>query len=91
MKSERSRLKKRYQKDGQTGCPLSVDPNQWAALVKYWEEHNTQKKTSQLTGARGIVTKLSKYGCGGKVAIETKLVCVCLNLKFLPLKMFINC
>ncbi len=25
MKSERSRLKKRYQKDGHTGCPLGVD------------------------------------------------------------------
>jgi hypothetical protein len=46
MKSERSCLKKRYQKDGQTGCPLGVDVDQWAALVKYWEECNTQKKTS---------------------------------------------
>jgi hypothetical protein len=25
MKSERSHLKKRYHKDGQTGCPLGVD------------------------------------------------------------------
>jgi hypothetical protein len=35
MKFERSRLKKRYQKDGQTRCPLGVDANQWATLVKY--------------------------------------------------------
>ncbi len=41
MKNERSRLKKWYQKDGQTGCPLGVDADQWAALVKYWEERNT--------------------------------------------------
>jgi hypothetical protein len=61
-----------------------VDIDQWAALVKYWEECNTQKKTSQLTGARGAVTKLSKYGRGGKVAAKAKLVCVCLNLIFLP-------
>jgi hypothetical protein len=91
MKSERSRLKKRYQKDGQTGCPLGVDADQWATLVKYWEERNTQKKTSQLTCARGAVTKLSKYGCGGKAAAKAKLVCVCLNLIFLPLKMCIHC
>jgi hypothetical protein len=68
-----------------------VDANQWATLVKYWEEHNTQKKTSQLTSARGAITKLSKYGHGGKVVTEAKLVCVCLNLIFLPLKMCINC
>jgi hypothetical protein len=68
-----------------------VDADQWAALVKYWEECNTQKKTSQLIGARGAVTKLSKYGCGGKVVVEAKLVCVCLNLIFLPLKMCIHC
>jgi len=88
MKFERSHLKKWYQKDGQTGCPLGVDVDQWVALVKYWEERNTKKKTSQL---RGAVTKLSKYGRGGKVAAEAKLVCVCLNLIFLPLKMCINC
>jgi hypothetical protein len=41
MKYERSRLKKRYQKDGQIGCPLGVDVDQWATLVKYWEERNT--------------------------------------------------
>jgi hypothetical protein len=91
MKSKRSRLKKWFQKDGQTGCPFGVDANQWATLVKYWEEHNTQKKTSQLIGARGVVTKLSKYGHGGKATNEAKLVCVCLNLIFLPLKMCINC
>jgi len=91
MKSERSSLKKRYQKDGQTGCPLGVDADQWATLVKYWEKRNTQKKTSQLTGARGVVTKLSKYGRGGKVVAEAKLVCVCLNLIFLLLKMCIHC
>jgi hypothetical protein len=51
----------------------------------------TQKKTSQLTSARGIVTKLSKYGHGGKATTEAKLVCVSLNLIFLPLKMCINC
>jgi hypothetical protein len=61
-----------------------VDIDQWAALVKYWEERNTQKKTSQLTCARGAVTKLSKYGHGGKAAAKAKLVCVCLNLIFLP-------
>jgi len=33
MKSKRSRLKKWYQKDGQTGCPFGVDVDQWAALV----------------------------------------------------------
>jgi hypothetical protein len=59
-----------------------VDVDQWAALVKYWEEHNTQKKTSQLTCARGAVTKLSKYGRGGKAVVEAKLVCVCLDLIF---------
>jgi hypothetical protein len=91
MKSERSRLKKRYQKDGQTGCPLGVDADHWATLVKYKEEHNTHKKTSQLTCARGAITKLSKYGRGGKVVAEAKLVCVYLNLIFLPLKMCINC
>ncbi len=91
MKFERSRLKKRYQKDGQIGCPLGVDADQWATLVEYWEERNTQRKTSQLTGARGVVTKLSKYGRGGKAAAEAKLVCDCLNLMFLPLKMCINC
>jgi hypothetical protein len=67
-----------------------VDANQWAALVKYWEERNTQKKTSQLTCARGAITQLSKYGRGGKTTVEAKLVCVCLNLIFLPLKMCIN-
>ncbi len=82
MKSERSRLKKRYQKDGQNRCPFGVDANQWVTLVKYWEECNTQKKTSQLIGARGVVTKSSKYGRGGKVAAKAKLVCVCLNLIF---------
>jgi hypothetical protein len=91
MKSKKSRLKKRYQKDGHIGCPLGVDVDQWPAFVKYWEERNTQKKTSQLTCARGTVTKLSKYGRGGKAAAKAKLVCVCLNLIFLPLKMCINC
>jgi hypothetical protein len=91
MKSERSCLKKGYQKDGQTRCPLGVDVDQWATLVKYWEERNTQKKTSQLTGARSAVTKLNKYGRGGKTIVEAKLVCVCLNIIFLPLKMCINC
>jgi hypothetical protein len=91
MKFERSHLKKRYQKDGHTGCLLGVDADQWVALVKYWEERNTKKKTSQLTSARGVVTKLSKYGRGGIVIAEAKLVCVCLNLIFLPLKMCINC
>jgi len=91
MNSERSRLKNWYQKDGQTGCPLGVDADQWATLVKYKEEHNTHKKTSQLTGVRGAITKLSKYGRGGKAAGEVKLVCVYLNLIFLPLKMCINC
>jgi hypothetical protein len=68
-----------------------VDVDKWAAPVKYWEEHNTHKKTSQLSGARGAVTKLSKYGHGGKAAAKAKLVCVCLNLIFLPLKMCIHC
>jgi len=44
MKFERSRLKKWYQKDGQTGCPLGVDVDQRVALVKYWEERNTKKR-----------------------------------------------
>ncbi len=68
-----------------------MDVDRWAALVKYWEERNTQKKNFQLTGARGTITKLSKYGHGGKVVAKAKLVCVCLNLIFLPLKMSINC
>jgi hypothetical protein len=91
MKSKSSCFKKRYQKDGQTRCLFGVDVDQWATLIKYWEEQNTQIKTSQLTSARGAVTKLSKYGCGGKVVAKAKLVCVCLNLIFLPLKMCINC
>jgi len=54
-------------------------------------EENATQKTSQLTSARGTITKLSKYGRGGKAAAKAKLVCVCLNLIFLPLKMCINC
>jgi hypothetical protein len=68
-----------------------VDADQWVTLVEYWEECNTQRKTSQLLGARGVVTKLNKYGCGGKAIAEAKLVCDCLNLMFLPLKMCRNC
>jgi hypothetical protein len=75
IKSERSRLKKRYQKDGQIRCPLGVDADQWVTFVKYWEEHNTQKKTSQLTGVKGVVTKLSKYGRGGKCRNPTLVKC----------------
>jgi hypothetical protein len=60
-------------------------------LLNIGKNATHKKKTSQLTGAKGAVTKLSKYGRGGKAAAEAKLVCVCLNLIFLHLKMGINC
>jgi len=75
MKFEKSRFKKWYQKDGQTGCPFGVDAYQWATFVKYWEEHNTQKKTSQLTCVRVAFTKLSKYSrcCNLSLGLVTKV------------------
>jgi hypothetical protein len=44
MQSKRSHLKKQYQKDGQTRCFLGVAVDQWATVVKYWEEYNTKKR-----------------------------------------------
>jgi hypothetical protein len=53
-----------------------VHQEQWESLVKYWFEHATKERASQLTYARGTVVKVSKYGCGGKVWAKGKLVCV---------------
>jgi hypothetical protein len=33
-------------------------------------KNDTQQKTSQLIGVRGAITKLSKYGHGGKAAVK---------------------
>jgi hypothetical protein len=54
---------------------MGVDINQWTSLVAYWSERETKKKTNQLIDARGVVMNVSKYGCGGKVGAEAKLVC----------------
>jgi hypothetical protein len=50
-----------------------VHQEQWESLVKYWFEHATKERASQLTYARGTVVKVSKYGCGGKVWAKAKL------------------
>jgi hypothetical protein len=54
---------------------MGVDANQRASLVAYYSEHDTKKKTYQLTYARGAVMNVSKYGRGGRVGAEAKLVC----------------
>ncbi len=48
-------------------------------FVAYWSERATKKRTDQLTGARGAVMKVSKYGRGGKTMAEHKLVTHCLQ------------
>jgi hypothetical protein len=77
MKSERSRLKKWWIMHGHTTCPMGVETSQWDTLVAYWSERATKKRTDQLTGARGVVMKVSKYGRGGKAMAEHKLVTHC--------------
>jgi hypothetical protein len=79
MKSEQSRLKMRWIMHGHTTCPMGVETSQWDTLVAYWSERATKKKTDQLTGARGAVMKVSKYGRGGKAMAEHKLVTHCLQ------------
>jgi hypothetical protein len=70
MKSERSRLKKRWIMHGHTTCPVGVEQSQWDTLAAYWSERATKKRIDQLTGARGAVLKVNKYGRGGKVMAE---------------------
>jgi hypothetical protein len=79
MKSERSRLKKRWIMHGHTTCPMGVETSQWDTLVAYWSERATKKRTDQLTSARGAVMKVNKYGRGGKAMAEHKLVTHCLQ------------
>ncbi len=79
MKSEWSRLKKRWIKHGHTACPMGVETSQWDTLVAYWFERVTKKRTNQLMGARAAVMKVSKYGRGGKAMDEHKLVTHCLQ------------
>jgi hypothetical protein len=43
--------------------------------VAYWSKWETKKKTDQLTDVRGAIMNVIKYGCEGKVGVETKLVC----------------
>ncbi len=79
MKFERSRLKKRWIMHGHTTCPMGVETSQWDTLVAYWYERATKKRTDQLTGARGAVMKVSKYGQSGKAMAKHKLVTHCLQ------------
>jgi hypothetical protein len=53
---------------------MGVETSQWDTLVAYWSERAIKKRTDQLMGARGAVMKVSKYGWGGKVMAEHKLV-----------------
>ncbi len=74
MKSKRTWLKKRWIKHGHTSCPMGVETSQWDTLVAYWSKHAAKKRTNQLTSARGVVMKVSKYERGGKAMAEHKLV-----------------
>jgi hypothetical protein len=58
---------------------MGVETSQWDTFVTYWSEHATKKRTNQLTGARGAIMKVSKYGHGGKAMAEYKLVTHCLQ------------
>jgi len=42
--------------------------------MKYWYEHATKERTSKLRDVRGVVVKVSKYGCEGKAWAKAKLV-----------------
>jgi hypothetical protein len=42
--------------------------------MKYWSECATKERTSQLIDVRGVVVKVSKYGCEGKTWAIEKLV-----------------
>jgi hypothetical protein len=58
---------------------MGVETSQWDTFVAYWFECATKKRTDQLTGARGAVMKVSKYGRGGKAMAKHKLVTHCLQ------------
>ncbi len=58
---------------------MGVEQSQWDTLVAYWFERATKKRADQLTGARGAVLNVSKYGRGGKVMAEQKLLTHCLQ------------
>jgi hypothetical protein len=45
--------------------------------VAYWFKRATKKMSDQLTGARGVIMKVSKYGWGGKAMAEHKLATHC--------------
>jgi hypothetical protein len=78
VKSERSWLKKWRTKHGHT-TPYGCETSQWDTFMAYWSECATKKRIDQLTGVRGALMKVSKYGLGGKTMVEHKLVTHCLQ------------
>lgn len=54
------------------GCPFSMDGDQWDMLVQYQEECNVKNMIDQLTIVRNVITKLNKYGHGGKLGAKAK-------------------
>jgi hypothetical protein len=66
MKIEQMRFQKIYEKKG-LAC-VHLEP--WESLVKYWFEHATKERSSQLINARGALVKVSKYGLGEKFGLK---------------------
>ncbi len=46
----------------------------WESLVKYWFEHPTKERSSQLIDARCVVVKVNKYGLGEKFGLSWLMV-----------------
>jgi hypothetical protein len=78
LKSERSRLKMRYQ-SGDTANPVHVQPAQWERLKQYWGIEKQLLKSVKMVDARSKVKHVSVVGRKGRAGQ------LALAVSFIPL------